>query len=274
MELERTRRRCRDGLPRQGTRVPHREAAPPPETGSPCVAHRGPPIAPKTVMRASPLSLVLLAAGIACASNSRGRDGGVGGSGAGGGNHGDGEAGGAGGAGGVGGGGAGGAGGVGGGGGAAGAGGAGGMAGGGGSGGSGGTGGAAGGIKCGTSLCDAATQDCCVSGYGAMGTYACTGKGSCTTGGVLTCSSNRNCGSGRYCCDECNPTGSTRLPNLTCSDAPCPCRQACEVDADCPGGQPCVWDRCNKCSGITCPMGTTCCSGSGKCVGGCGSCCG
>lgn len=84
---------------------------------------------------------------------------------------------------------------------------------------------------CGTTTCDAATQDCCISGSW-QGT--CAAKGSCTTG-VLSCSGSASCSGGQICCATVATDG---RPTAACAAGPCPAYQLCARPSECTGGQP------------------------------------
>ena len=118
---------------------------------------------------------------------------------------------------------------------------------------------------CGTTTCDAATQDCCISGSW-QGT--CAAKGSCTSG-ALSCSSSASCSGGQICCATVATDG---RPTAACAAAPCPSFQLCARPAECTGGQPCTGmifpgspAVCDRCAAVTCNTSQLCCPSSGIC---------
>ncbi len=95
-------------------------------------------------------------------------------------------------------------------------------------------------ITCGTTTCDSATQECCLSSSGAA--PKCTPKGTCTGGAALSCSSAASCAPGQQCCLT-QPTPSAP-PSSTCKSAcsgggPGGEIPLCTSDAECPAGTRC-----------------------------------
>jgi hypothetical protein len=137
-------------------------------------------------------------------------------------------------------------------------------------------------IRCGSSWCDALTQDCC---FHADWSEYCGPKG---TSCGLSCSSPASCPPGQICCATQQSAGSV---TASCSSTPCTAGpgpassyQLCGSDADCPSGQPCSYHlipasdpgpiACDKCAQVSCTSPNQCCPGSGSCYNpGCGSCC-
>jgi hypothetical protein len=136
--------------------------------------------------------------------------------------------------------------------------------------------------RCGSSWCDAHTQDCC---FHADWSEFCGQKGG--SGCTVSCSSPASCPSGQVCCATQAQSGTV---TATCSSTPCAgsgpvgSYQLCATQADCPGGQPCTYHvipasdpgpiACDKCAGVSCASPMQCCPSSGSCYNpGCGSCC-
>jgi hypothetical protein len=91
-------------------------------------------------------------------------------------------------------------------------------------------------IECGTTTCNAATQQCCVTWQGA----SCIAKGAQCQGIVATCDGPEDCNPGQICCGR--TWGQNR--GLTCT-APNACNngeRVCHLDADCVSGERC----CNE----------------------------
>ncbi len=97
------------------------------------------------------------------------------------------------------------------------------------------TGGGMGTVACGMgSMCDVATQVCCVTaGEGGLST-ACTGKTACT-GGAIACESSSNCSSGQVCC----VTLGMGTIEATCGAGPCAQGQLCAMSSECSMGEVC-----------------------------------
>ncbi|MBI2395905.1 MAG: hypothetical protein HYV09_40450, partial [Deltaproteobacteria bacterium] len=91
-----------------------------------------------------------------------------------------------------------------------------------------------GGILCGGSYCNAATQQCCASFTG----VTCVAKGSCSGGTTLSCSSAASCPiPGQVCCFSGIFGGGT--PTATCQLF-CAGFRLCASSAECPSGQSCL----------------------------------
>lgn len=103
-------------------------------------------------------------------------------------------------------------------------------------------------IACGSSTCDAATQQCCLtfdSQGGASG--SCTSSGKCDGDLALSCASGKNCPSGQVCCaDLADDNTATATCKATCGDTSRngDSAQLCTADSECPKGQ-----RCEKVPG-------------------------
>lgn len=97
------------------------------------------------------------------------------------------------------------------------------------------SGGGMGTIACGMgSMCDVATQVCCVTaGEGGLST-ACTAKTACM-GGAIACESASNCGAGQVCC----VTVGMGSVSAACGAGPCAQAQLCAVTSECPMGDVC-----------------------------------
>jgi hypothetical protein len=135
-------------------------------------------------------------------------------------------------------------------------------------------------IRCGSSWCDALTQDCCF--HADWSEYCGPKSSSCG----LSCSSPASCPPSQICCATQTMAGSV---TASCSSTPCTAGpgggyQLCASEADCPGGQPCAYHlipasdpgpiACAKCAAVSCTNPMQCCPASGSCYNpGCGSCC-
>jgi hypothetical protein len=137
-------------------------------------------------------------------------------------------------------------------------------------------------IRCGSSWCNAMSENC---RFHADWSVYCGPK---ATGGGLSCSSPASCPAGQICCAWQDIAGTV---TAQCSAAPCPAGPApsspyllCATQSDCPSGQPCSYNiipaspggpvACDKCAGVSCASPKQCCPGSGTCYNpGCGSCC-
>jgi hypothetical protein len=87
-----------------------------------------------------------------------------------------------------------------------------------------------GGIVCGPTTCNAATEICCAG----FGTFSCTSPGLCV-GTPLSCSSAASCKTGNVCCFN---GGFGGTASATCAPF-CPGIQLCAVDAECRPPQTC-----------------------------------
>ncbi len=85
-------------------------------------------------------------------------------------------------------------------------------------------------IRCGASMCNAATQVCCASGNTMP---ACVDAGQCK-GTSLACTSPANCGSGDVCCYD----GAAEMASCT-AEASCGGIIICASSNDCPAGETC-----------------------------------
>lgn len=91
-----------------------------------------------------------------------------------------------------------------------------------------------GGIACGMSTCNAATQDCCAGTGGAK----CVTKGTCTGGATLSCTDPSVCATGEVCCASGGGGGGGGGAGAKCSKT-CTGAVLCSTNADCKAPQTC-----------------------------------
>jgi hypothetical protein len=114
-------------------------------------------------------------------------------------------------------------------------------------------------IACGSTSCDGATQDCCITvgggggggsstaggpGGGAPSSAVCTPKGKCDGDIALSCSSTASCASGQVCCANLNADAPTAVCQASCGGGGGGgggggVQQLCASDKDCPMGRRC-----------------------------------
>ncbi len=87
------------------------------------------------------------------------------------------------------------------------------------------------GIKCGSEVCDAASQECCAGTSG----LKCVAKGGCGGGTVIPCSDPSSCKSGEVCCAMREGFGLKVACSATCSGF-----SLCTSDADCKSPEKCA----------------------------------
>ena len=90
-------------------------------------------------------------------------------------------------------------------------------------------GGSIGQIRCGASMCNAATQVCCATGNGMP---MCTDPGQCK-GTSLACTGPANCSTGEECCYDGVSLSATCAVDGTCGVI------VCAENSDCPQGEAC-----------------------------------
>ncbi|MGZ5967084.1 MAG: hypothetical protein ACXWP4_05410 [Polyangiales bacterium] len=97
-------------------------------------------------------------------------------------------------------------------------------------------------IKCGTTSCNSATEECCVTGSMSGVSSTCEKKGSCMGDLTLSCSDGTACAKGLVCCLTVDMSGGTSTCAKSCMSAGGPGGGSfvlCSSDAECPMGQTC-----------------------------------
>lgn len=87
-----------------------------------------------------------------------------------------------------------------------------------------------GGIACGSSTCDPATQTCCLTFSGGGGSAKCIDKGGTCSGATIDCTNAAACPVGEICCANRDPTGGF---SATCTADCGGGTQLCATDAEC-----------------------------------------
>lgn len=113
-------------------------------------------------------------------------------------------------------------------------------------------------IYCGSSNCDAATEECCVDLAGASAATSCVAKGGCTgTNKVgMACDEKDDCATGEICCftsDGAKPTGAVcQAGPCLVAGSPTDFAQSCRGDFECENTGSCVSGNCKGYSVQTC----------------------